>query len=120
VPELIDELSARLTLPPDALDRTVDSLALVDDAVRRLDPKKRMGGDLFDSLVAYVGEVIRASTDGVWETRLASDRETSEPWVVARSGARHPPFAIVSQELDAGIDGSLRGALLGELAARRR
>src|SRR5205823_1275135 len=118
VPQLIDELAVKLKIPREALDKSEGSLDLVDATVHRLGSRKCMEAGVFAPLVAYVGEVIKETTGGKWELRLAEDGETWEPWIVDPRGRNHPPFAIVYRELsERGKRGSIRGAVDGQIRA---
>jgi hypothetical protein len=55
-----------LRIPDDVLDRTVESIDLVDKAIARMRTAKRMTPEVFTPLVAYVGEVMRLVCDGRW------------------------------------------------------
>jgi hypothetical protein len=118
VPELIDAAALWANVPRDALDRSLDSLALLDRTLARRGIRASLDNPhVFEMLVAYVGEVLRAATDGTWSLERAADPSILEPWILARSGRRHPPFAIVYRELAEPAGGmSLQGAVTGELA----
>jgi hypothetical protein len=55
-----------LRIPDEALDRSVESLDLVDKAVGRLRIAKRMTPEVFTPLTAYFGEVMRLVVGGRW------------------------------------------------------
>jgi hypothetical protein len=114
VPRLIDELATTFGLPRDKLDNTIESLTLVDRAVRRRGPTRCMEPDIYPLLIAYVGEVMRQRTGGEWRMKLAQDGETWEPWIVAGQETFNP-FMVVYRELDEGGNGSIAGATRGEL-----
>lgn len=120
ISELITELAAQLDIPIQQLDRSGDSLKVVDKAIHREGQSKCLEAEIFAPLVAYVGEVLRQRINGRWEMRLAGDpRETIlnkvgdrweeervgeypevwEPWIVDERGQRHQVFSIIYDEL---------------------
>lgn len=116
VPELIDELSAKLQISKDELDYSESSLEGIDEAIQRIGRFKCLEAEIFAPLVAYVGEVIKQSTEGRWELILAADGVTWEPWIIDSHGRFHPPFAIVFRELyEEDQEASIRGAVLGQI-----
>jgi hypothetical protein len=106
-------------VPHDALDRSVDSLALIDRAIARrgirvtLDRPSR----LRNARGVRGREVLRATTNGEWSLQpAAADPSILEPWVVASTGRRHPPFALVYRALAEPAEGmSIQGATAGDL-----
>jgi hypothetical protein len=68
VPSLIDELAQHLKLPRESLDSSFDSLHLVDAALKKIRPKKKILEipNLFPGLIAYAGEVMRKASGGEW------------------------------------------------------
>lgn len=114
VPRLVDELATTFGLPREKLDHTIESLVLVDRAVRRRGPTRCMEPDIYPLLIAYVGEVMRRWTGGAWRMKLDKDGETWEPWIVAGQEVFNP-FMVVYRELDEGPKGSIAGATRGEL-----
>jgi hypothetical protein len=63
VPALIDELAQKLGLPREALDNSLESLDVVEKAIKaKIRPRKRILEipNLFAAIVAYTGEVGRA------------------------------------------------------------
>jgi hypothetical protein len=112
VPELVASLPAALgldTLPP----CTLDGLAAVEDAVRRVGYARCQKQDLFSALVAFAGEVMRAEANGHWFG--VQSGEVVEPWIRGANGRTYPVFAIVYKELRRGRNGSIRGAVGGSL-----
>jgi hypothetical protein len=67
-----------LHIPDEALDRSVESLDLVDKAVGRMRIAKRMTPEVFTPLTAYLGEVMRLVCDGRW-ARLPATIKKSRP-----------------------------------------
>lgn len=68
VPALIDDLARILNIPRESLDNSFNSLKLVDAALKKIRPKKRILEipNLFPGLIAYTGEVMRKATGGEW------------------------------------------------------
>jgi hypothetical protein len=114
VPCLIEELADKLKIPKEELDKSEASLAKIDAKVKRLGRRKSLEPPMFSALVAYVGEVMKAATDGEWEMLLAADGETWEPWVVA-NGRYFNPFVVVYDELYEQSPFSIQGATGGEI-----
>ena len=101
VARLTDELAKATNLSQDTLDFTYASL---DSLSRYVD---QLGGDaasqtMYDHLVAYIGEVIRLRTKGVWCVN-ASDPSTPYPYVAADLHAPIMPINVVWEQLD-GLD----------------
>jgi hypothetical protein len=108
----------RLMGSQEALDGSVASLAAVDKTLQALSREERMSPDWVSSLVAYIGEIMRTTTDGHWAQSSPSPGE-DEPVVVTRDGKILQPFALVYGELRRGRQGSLQGATNGALHAHR-
>jgi hypothetical protein len=69
VPGLIDELAQKLGLAREVLDGSLESLDLVEKAIKaKIRPRKRILEipNLFAAIVAYTGEVGRKLTGGRW------------------------------------------------------
>jgi hypothetical protein len=117
VPGLISDLQSRLRIDPAVLDNTEASLAAVDAAIHKLRRARRrlLTPEVFGPLIAYVGEVIRHTTGGQWEMRLAADGKTWEPWIVDRAGRSYAPFMIFKELNEHGRSSSLSGFVGGTL-----
>ena len=79
---LVAELRSRMSQTAEFLDLSYKSLDLVSEYVERIGVE-RATLELYDHLVAYVGEVLRSRIDGRWNIRRR--RETGR-----RSGGRWP------------------------------
>lgn len=68
IPELIDVLAQQLKIPREALDKSFDSLTLVEQALNKVRPRKKILEitNLFGGIIAYTGEVYRTMTGGEW------------------------------------------------------
>jgi hypothetical protein len=93
IPELLRALPGLLDLDPAALDFSEASLGPVDVAVRRLGQHRVLTAEIFPSVLAYVGEVIRRGVGGRWELRRDENDEW-DPWVVAPDGRECPMLRI--------------------------
>jgi hypothetical protein len=78
VDKLASSLGKVLHIPDEALDRSVESLDLVDKALGRLRVAKRMTPEVFTAVTAYLGEVMRLVSDGRW-ARLPATIKKSRP-----------------------------------------
>jgi hypothetical protein len=101
VPELLRDAPALLAIDASALDFSVKSVALLDDAVRRLGRTKALTPEVFPSLLAYVGEVVRRVVDGRWEVR-SEDGRSWIPCVVDERQHEYPVFGIYKGLLEYG------------------
>jgi hypothetical protein len=120
--ERVDELCARLPallgVEPSQLDGTMRSLQAIDEKVRELDMAERFNPDLFESIVAYAGEVIRGAVGGAGVGTRSPQGDVFEPKVRDAKGRLYSPAMVVFDELDehdgeGGI--SIAGATEGEV-----
>ncbi|MDC3953512.1 hypothetical protein [Polyangium jinanense] len=90
VPSLIDELAKLLKIPRESLDSSFDSLQLVDKALKKVRPKKRILEipNLFPGLIAYTGEVMRKATGGEWWLNEVAG-PIYEPYIRYGPGSRY-------------------------------
>jgi hypothetical protein len=117
VPELLQALPGILGLPSAALDRTEESLNVVEDAVRRRGYRRILTAERLPALVAYVGEVMRQAVHGKWQMYRDPNTKAWEPVIVDPNDKVYQPFATVYLELQRGAQGSIRGAVHGVLRA---
>ena len=96
IPSLVEQLSRKLHMPIERLDKSRVSLELVDQVIRQKERDECLSPEVFPPLVAYVGEVVRSSTNLDWEMRLASNGATWEPWLVSPNQS----FSIASMIYD--------------------
>jgi hypothetical protein len=82
VPSLIDELAGHLKLPRESLDGSFESLHVVDAALKKIRPRKRIleTPNFFAGIVAYTGEVMRKRTGGKWKLMEVADN-IHEPYI---------------------------------------
>jgi hypothetical protein len=90
VPALIDGLAQHLKIPREFLDNSFESLHLVDAALKKIRPKKRILEipNLFPGLIAYTGEVMRKASGGEWWINEI-DGPIYEPYVRYGPGGRY-------------------------------
>ncbi|MDI1433968.1 hypothetical protein QHF89_31005 [Polyangium sorediatum] len=109
VPSLLDELARTLKIPRESLDSSFDSLYLVEKALKKIRPKRRILEipNLFPGLVAYAGEVMRKATGGEWfltevggsihepYVRYGPGGRTMNPWLELYKSITEPgPIAL--------------------------
>jgi hypothetical protein len=97
VPELIARLRDLLSLDAEVLNLTEKSLAVVDKVIRKAGVERVLTPDLFPSLVAYVGEVIRVAIAGTWEVRYDHSRRCWEPFVLFPDGSEYAALGIYDE-----------------------
>jgi len=113
------KLAARLRLPEETLDGTLDSLHAVDQGFRRLKRDKRMTAEVITPLTAYIGEILRRAFDeGRWATMERGGSAAPVPIVVGRDGRYAEPFTPVLHALDPDQRSSLHGAVDAALEVR--
>ena len=108
VPAMIAQLPSLLGINPKLLDYSEESLDAVDKAIKRLGSERMMTAEVFPSLLAYVGEVIRRRVRGAWELRSTQDGSRLEPEIVEITGGRHQVLGIYKQLLEYGRTASMR------------
>jgi hypothetical protein len=104
IPRLVESLPRLLRLERSALDGTEGSLDLIDSLIDGRGPDDFLTADTFQSLVAYVGEVIRGQIDGQWDVRLGADGRTWEPDIVDRQGLKCSLVRIYKEIQERGDD----------------
>ena len=108
VPAMVAGLPALLGIKPEVLDYSEESLDEVDRAIRQFGSERMMTAEVFPSLIAYVGEVIRRQVRGAWELRAASEGGRLEPEIVEVTGGRHQLLRIYKELLEHGRTASMR------------
>ncbi len=118
VPQLLDQLPALLNVEARAFDYTEDSLAVIDDVLRRDGSARFLTPEVFPALTAYVGEIIRVTTQGRWDMRFNATDQVWEPWIVDPQGLEYPAFMFFKElyEYDESVS-SLQGFVGGQLRA---
>jgi hypothetical protein len=82
---LIDQLRSRMARSADDLDLSYQSPDVVSAYIERIGVE-RAQREIYDQLVAYVGEVLRLRIDGRWEVN--SEGRQPHPYLVAASMIR--------------------------------
>lgn len=96
IDELIDELVKCLDIPRDQLDFSYKSLDILSNKAEDYGFEK-IQAELYDNLVAYVGEVIRRRVKGYWVVR--KDYPGCEYPIVSVNQGVLMPVNVVWQEL---------------------
>jgi hypothetical protein len=120
VPELIDQLAALLKIPTDKLDKSMDSLTVVETQVKRLGRAKCIEAPIFAGLVAYMGEVIIAQLpQSQWQMRVSYQvPDILEPWIIDPQGRICDSWSILYDMLAEPEPITLRGAVLSAIQGR--
>lgn len=121
VDRLISELSKALKIPESLLDQTVESILVVERAIRRHGRKRVAAGPLLDGVLAYVGSVVARQVEGTWTMLLAEQGQMLLPCIVDKDGIEYDVAHVVIDEVasEEQDEWSLIGATEGVLAARR-
>lgn len=94
--KLIKQVATSFNIPLEKLDRSVDSLYLIDhflfDNVSTID--ERFVKEHVLKFIAYLGEVYIANRGGKWLMILSEDNETWEPQLQSESGQMHSAFFV--------------------------
>jgi hypothetical protein len=114
---LVAQLRSKTSRTPDELDFSYKSLDLVSEYLEGIGTE-RAQQELYDQLVAYVGEVLRLRIQGRWDIR--GDNQQPYPYLV---GAMHDPVMpinVVWQELSGYDPVNLRSAAANEVRRTRK
>jgi hypothetical protein len=114
---LVAQLRSAMSRTADDLDFSYESLDVVSEYVEGTGVE-RAQQELYDHLVAYVGEVLRARIHGRWE--VSSDHPHPHPYLV---GAKHDPtmpINVVWQELSGFAPVNLRRVAANEVRRTRK
>jgi hypothetical protein len=96
---LIGRLPGLLGIEIQSLDYTVESVRTLDAKIDLRDRAQCLEHPCFESLVAYVGEVLRRRQQGSWEMRPMGDGRTWQPFVVLTDGSEIPVFVDLYKQL---------------------
>jgi hypothetical protein len=114
---LVGQLRSTMARTPDDLDLSYESLDLVSEHVERIGVE-RSQQELYDQLVAYVGEVLRLRIQGRWEVN--NQHRQPYPYLVAAKHDPVMPINVVWQQLS-GLDPvNLRVAAANEVRRTRK
>ena len=108
VAAMVAELPTLLNIKPQLLDYSEESLDAVDKAIKRLGSERILTAEVFPSLIAYVGEVIRRHVRGAWELRSTQEGTRLEPEIVEITGGRHQLLRTYKELLEYGRAASMR------------
>jgi len=117
VSTLTADLPRLLGIDVALLDCSEASLAVVDSAIRRLGAERVLTAEVFPSLVAYVGEVLRRQVNGSWEVDTSGERH--EPDIVDAAGTRYALLRIYKQLIEYGRTASMRTFVHAALTTHR-
>lgn len=98
IDQLIEELAEKLEITPSLLNFSYLSLDIVSSKAETygLD---QVQSDLYDNLVAYVGEILRQRVDGKWTiSDLAEEQKI--PYISKSANKSLSPINVVWEELD--------------------
>jgi len=119
IQDMIAELPTLLGIDAALLDFSDESLNIIDDAIRRLGSERILTPEIFPSLTAYVGEVIRRQVNGSWEVRTTRGGTCHEPDIVDPTGGRYGLLRIYKQLLEYGRAASMRTFVHAALTTHR-
>ncbi len=114
---LIDQLRSRIGRTPEDLDLSYRSLDFVSEYVERIGVE-RTQQEIYDQLVAYVGEVLRRRIHGRWQLN-GNDRQPYPYLVAARHGSVMP-INVVWDQLSGLEPVGLRAAAANEVRGTRK
>jgi hypothetical protein len=101
IPSLISNLARELEIVPSELDRTQESLLILDQAITRKNRQSYIDSSskkILGSLIAYIGEVIRVAINGEWQIRQNSESGW-EPVIISSNGTTSSFCIMVFDEL---------------------
>ena len=114
---LVTQLRLTMSRTPDDLDLSYRSLDLVSEYIEGIGIE-RAQQELYDQLVAYVGEVLRSRIHGRWE--ISADRPEPYPYLVAAMYDPVMPINVVWSELSGYAPVNLRAAAANEVRRQRK
>jgi hypothetical protein len=114
---LVAQLRSTMSRTPDDLDLSYRSLDLVSEYVEGIGIE-RAQQELYDQLVAYVGEVLRSRIHGRWE--LSTDHREPYPYLVGAMYDPVMPINVVWGELSGYAPVNLRAAAANEVRRQRK
>lgn len=120
VPQLVIALPRLMDVEASTLDATESSIDAIDAAIDAEGSERFLADDVFQSLVAYVGEVIRRAIGGRWELLSQDDGRTWEPDVIDAGGDRCNLLRLYKEILEHGEEGNLRAFVHHTIRTHRR
>ncbi|MEO8889982.1 MAG: hypothetical protein ABI417_00355 [Coleofasciculaceae cyanobacterium] len=98
IDQLIEELAEKLEIIPSKLDFSYLSLDVVSSQADNYG-LERVQSELYDNLVAYVGEILRRRVDGKWDID-DSVKDQTYPCISKNNNAVLMPINVVWEEID--------------------
>lgn len=98
IDQLIEELAEKLEITPSQLDFSYLSLDIVSSKAENYG-LERLQTDLYDNLVAYVGEILRQRVDGQWAIDDSVEEHTY-PHIIKSVNNFLMPINVVWEELN--------------------
>ena len=120
VSQLMMALPGLIDVEAGRLDATESSIDAIDAAIDAAGSESFLAADVFQSLVAYVGEVIRRAIDGRWELQSPDDGRTWEPDIIDAHGNRCNLLRTYKEILEHGEEGNLRAFVHHTIRTHRR
>jgi hypothetical protein len=114
---LVAQLRSTMSRTPDDLDLSYESLDLVSEYIEGIGIE-RAQQELYDHLVAYVGEVLRLRIRGRWEIR--ADHRQPHPYLVEAKYDPVMPINVVWEQLSGLASVNLRAAAANEVRRKRK
>jgi hypothetical protein len=114
---LVAQLRSTMSRTPDDLDLSYRSLDLVSEYIEGVGVE-RAQQELYDQLVAYVGEVLRSRIHGDWDVN--TDHHQPYPYLVGAMYDPVMPINVVWGELSGYAPANLRAAAANEVRRQRK
>ncbi|MBV9559726.1 MAG: hypothetical protein JOY90_04580 [Bradyrhizobium sp.] len=114
---LVAELRSRMSQTADVLDFSYGSLDVVSEYVEHIGGE-RATLELYDHLVAYVGEVLRPRIDGRWD--VSRDHEHPYPYLVGAKYDPVMPINVVWHEISGYAPANFRTNAANEVRRKRK
>jgi hypothetical protein len=120
VPQLVTSLPRLIDVEASTLDATESSIDAIDAAIDAAGSEPFLAGDVFQSLLAYVGEVVRRAIGGRWDLLSQDDGRTWEPDIIDAQGNRCNLLRVYKEILEHGEEGNLRAFAHHTIRTHRR
>jgi hypothetical protein len=117
IDSLIEQLRSAMARAPYDLDFSYQSLDLVSAYVEGIGVE-RAQQELYDQLVAYVGEVLRIRIQGHWEVNSNDDQPY--PYLIGAKHDRVMPINVVWEQLSGLEPMNLRASAANEVRRKRK
>jgi hypothetical protein len=120
LPQLMAALPRLIDVEASTLDATESSIDAIDAAIDAAGSEPFLAGDVFQSLLAYVGEVVRRAIGGRWDLLSQDDGRTWEPDIIDAQGNRCNLLRVYKEILEHGEEGNLRAFAHHTIRTHRR